>query len=151
MEKSEATNLQIQHLRTITKTVRKILADNFDYEDIAVGIFIECLEKGVMPSHTVVKRRCLDALRKRYNEVAYREGLPEPLTSRDEGLQAIDNIDQIERLMAGLTNSERMIVFYRFFIGDSVKEIAEIVKLPVSIVYQRLREALYKMRQEAWR
>ena len=136
---------EAEYSRTLW-AVRRTLPRSFDSEDIAVEILIESWSKGVLqPSLEFVRQRCIDKLRSRKRETKYQALVR--ATQHHVAPPEVEQKDEVEVLVKVLTPLERKIIWYRYYLGISVRETAEKIRLPVNRVSRGLEMALFKMRE----
>ena len=134
----------------VTQLVRRFLPPGVDYENVAMDVVLESWTKGHdIPSRGFVKNRCWDALRKRRTELKANEGLFIRSPDETQGdLEGVDFDNLMTKLVHGLSVDERKVIWYRFYLGSSVAEIAKKMDIGKGKVYIMLAESLFKMRQE---
>ena len=133
----------------VTQLVRRFLPPGVDYENVAMDVVLASWTTGHdIPSRGFVKNRCWDALRKRRTELEANEGRSLQSQSSPDGSDEVDFNNLMTKLVKDLSVEERKIIWYKFWPGLKVPEIAKRLGLGKARTYQLLNEALYKMRQE---
>ncbi len=137
-------------LDRVIRITKAFLPTEMDYESIAMDTLLESWQNGIeQPSRSFIRNRCWDALRKRRTELTANEGLS--IYSPDETHGALEGVDfdnLMTKLVHGLSVDERKVIWYRFYLGSSVAEIAKKMDIGKGKVYIMLAESLFKMRQE---
>lgn len=132
-------------LQATTRMVRTYLYPPHDVESIAMDIVLESWLNGVSrPSLLFIKNRCIDQIRRRENELNVNKIIASRVSQSSE-----DPEHQHERLDGLLTtvlsNTERQLVAYRYYLGKTVPEIAQILGKSETFIQDTLRTALVKM------
>lgn len=130
-----------QVINNVIRTVRSSLPPECDVEMIAIDIIMEAYKNGVEPPTRVhIRSRCYDELRRLKGEKEHmkdykryqNEPEPEPET--------------IQRYMSTLDNTERKVIFLRFYADQPISEVAKTMKMANDKVRSILANAIFKMR-----
>lgn len=138
----------------ILSSVRRYLPRSYDQESVAERIWTKCWRMGILPSQKMIKRRCIDEIRKadtrKEKEKASaqrrrdrgRETTESEETSLDRTREVSDAIDR-----ARLLPVERKILWLVFWRGDSLKEVEESLGLTHYQFSEILTETLKKVKE----
>lgn len=116
----------------------------------AIRYFDRYVHKGRFRAflYQVAANTCIDMKRKRYlTDVGYEQLTQEP-EYEERGFQTVDGSLQLRQMVAALPAEWQDIVILRYGQELSMREIAQIVRLPLRTVQSRLRLALKKLRKE---
>ncbi len=116
----------------------------------AIRYFDRYVHKGRFRAflYQVAANTCIDMKRKRYlTDVGYEQLTQEP-EYEERGFQTADDSLQLRQMVAALPAEWQDIVILRYGQELSMREIAQIVRLPLRTVQSRLRLALKKLRKE---
>lgn len=86
---------------------------------------------------------CVDISRKRTMEQ-----LPEDLLGNDDGLEQVDAEANFSSMLRDLSNQQREVVLLRFAHDLRIREIAEVLGVPMRTVQSRLRSALKRIERD---
>ncbi len=97
---------------------------------------------------TVIARRIVirDLLRNRAPEARHHESLPEQISENGESQQRVSDRDEIQRMIAGLSESEADVVRLYHLEGLTYREIADALRIPENSIGPTLTRARAKMR-----
>lgn len=148
-------------LNQILSSVKRHLPPEVDREGVACEVWLEAFEEvkncSVKPSNPldvpcsneVIRNHCVSVLRRRDAErraIRERTGTIDPHTNEDRHLA-----DKLQTIFqeANLSIDERQLVFSRFYLGCSLREIGKQVGLSVKDVDSLLFDLLEKLRRAA--
>lgn len=94
--------------------------------------------------YPVVKNISIDHIRKRRNVIPL-DGMAE--TIPDEAYSASDEAKKIAEWIEGLPKEDRELLFMRFYDGFKLKEMADILAMPVGTMKSRLHRTLSRLRK----
>lgn len=117
----------------------------------AIRYFDRYVHKGKFRAflYQIAANTCIDMKRKRYlSDVGYEQMAMEP-EYKEDGFAEVDSDLQLRQMVAALPKDWQEIVILRYAQELSMREIAQIVHLPLRTVQSRLRLALKKLR-ESW-
>lgn len=140
------------NLERVTRICRQHLPPHLDYEDIAVGIFVESCENGFdTPSFEFIRNRCYDHIRahKRELRMLNDQSPPQNEPQADTDDITIDNSLVVNHLLKILSMEEKKIIIYRFINDFTPAVIARKLKLSPDRVTEILTTAIFKMREFA--
>lgn len=142
--------LSHHELDRVTRICRQQLRPPLDYEDIAVGIFIESCENGHdSPSYEFVRNRCRDHLRAHLREHKVLEETRHiPRTSTPPETH-VENEILVNHLTSVLSMEEKKIIIYRYINDFTPAAIARKLRLAPERVAEILATAIFKMREFA--
>ena len=130
--------------------------DRYMAEDAAQETFLKAIRyfdryvhKGKFKSflYQIAANTCIDMNRKKYlTDVGY-EQLSKEAEYQETGFGEVDDDLQIRQMVAALPEEWQEIVILRYAQELSMREIAQIVHLPLRTVQSRLRLALKKLRE----
>ena len=130
--------------------------DRYMAEDAAQETFLKAIRyfdryvhKGKFKSflYQIAANTCIDMSRKKYlTDVGY-EQLSKETEYQESGFGEVDDDLQIRQMVAALPEEWQEIVILRYAQELSMREIAQIVHLPLRTVQSRLRLALKKLRE----
>lgn len=136
---------------TLSRVVRLVrrAAPTSDPEFLAVSILDESWANGVaQPSSRFVRQRCIDDYRQALSARRAREACSrEHRTVEPSPVAQLELRDEVGVLLLSLTPTERKIIHARFFLENTIAEIARSFRLDPSFVSQTITVALYKMRE----
>jgi RNA polymerase sigma-70 factor (ECF subfamily) len=92
--------------------------------------------------HSVLIHRCVDLARRRHLQT----GLPRWLADRTDVESEVVDRDRVQRGLLRLTPRERSALVLRYFLGLSVPQLAEALRLPLGTAKSRLHAAESAMR-----
>lgn len=140
-------------IKRIQQTVESHLPAEFDREFIADTIIVDAWLKGVLHvSHRYIHNKCISAWRQREQERSRNRELsmiamqnvpssPETQPAEFAGQKIL-----VDEIISCLSSYERKLVWYRFWGGQTLEEIAVSVDSSRERVQRELKVALYKMR-----
>lgn len=131
----------------LSRSVRRIVhVDLATSEDLAQEIWLLCWTKKILPSRTLIRNRCYDWLRSRTCELSANEHRVTAGTPPETGLPSHD-IQWVNNLIetSGLTQTERMVVWKKFWKGQSDESIGQDMALAHSRVVEILTSAKNKL------
>lgn len=138
------SELTLATFERVHKMVKRFLNPSFDTENLAMEVVLESWTNDhPEPSWSFVRNRCYDLLRRSQKEKEIM-ALPRPETTSkelDPGMK-----DQVNQLMKILNNEERKLIFFRYYLDLTLREIAERQAMPINKVREVLTSAVYKMR-----
>ena len=142
--------MEASDLERVTRIAQRFLPRGMDYEGIAMDVLIESwLNQVEQPSRSFIRNRCWDALRKLQSELRANEALAlKTPTDHGSGTEKVDLNNLMTKITSVLTSDEKKLIWYRFYMGLKIPEIAQKIGIRRSKAYVMLSEALYKMRQE---
>lgn len=142
--------MEASDLERVTRIAQRFLPRGMDYEGIAMDVLIESwLNQVEQPSRSFIRNRCWDALRKLQSELRANEALAlKTPTGHGSGTEKVDLNNLMTKITSVLTSDEKKLIWYRFYMGLKIPEIAQKIGIRRSKAYVMLSEALYKMRQE---
>lgn len=137
----------------VWKTSDRHMAEDAAQETFfkVIRYFDRYVHKGKFKSflYQIATNTCIDMKRKRYlTDVGY-EQIPNEIAYQEEGFAAVDCNLQIRQMVSALPEDWQEIVVLRYAQELSMREIAQIVHLPMRTVQSRLRLALKRLR-ESW-
>ena len=137
-------------MERVTRIARRFLPRGMDYENVAMDVLIESwLNKVEQPSRSFIRNRCWDALRRLQSELKANESLAlKAPVEHGSGIRKVDFNNLMTKITSVLTSDEKKLIWYRFYMGLKIPEIAQKIGIRRSKAYVMLSEALYKMRQE---
>lgn len=98
--------------------------------------------------YQIAANTCIDMRRKRcLADVGYEE-LPEEAAYQENGFETVDENMQIRQIVRSLPKEQQDIVILRYQQELTLREIAQVVNLPLRTVQSKLRSALKKLRKE---
>ena len=137
-------------MERVTRIARRFLPRGMDYENVAMDVLIESwMNKVEQPSRSFIRNRCWDALRRLQSELKANESLAlKAPVDYGSGIKKVDFNNLMTKITSVLTSDEKKLVWYRFYMGLKIPEIAKRLAIRKNKAYGMLAEALYKMRQE---
>jgi RNA polymerase sigma-70 factor (ECF subfamily) len=96
----------------------------------------------------VVRRGCLDLLRRRRQTVPEVDALPADTRSPEESVAALQDAATIQEALARLSAEQRAILILRDFNDLAYTEIAQVLDVPHGTVMSRLHRARLALRKE---
>lgn len=132
----------------VHRLVGMYLPSEYDREYVADTIILHSWLRGVDHiSHDYVRHKCISAWRqmqreRRKNEESLR--LTPKETPNEE--EFVDRKVLVEEAVGCLSTFERKLIWMRYYDGQKLEEIAEMVTLRRDEIQQALKIALYKMR-----
>lgn len=142
----------LKELNRVITLARGFLPRSFDVETLALDILMECWHNNcTRPSLSMIKYRCIDLIRQKALEERKLKHYAKLRGEQHEPsiLNNLNNSLQVESLVEVLDPQERKLIALRFYVGLSIKKIAEQIRLSEQTVREILTGALYKMRLEA--
>lgn len=139
------SELNLATFERVHAMVRRILKPSFDTENLAMEILLESWEKG-HEVHLLVRNRCYDLLRRSQKEKAVMQ-VPRPRSNDTDQDPASDQRLDVGQLVRVLNTQERKLIFYRYYLDLSLREIARRHGLDVNKVREILASAIFKMRE----
>lgn len=98
--------------------------------------------------YQIALHTCIDMQRKKWmSDVGYEQMTKEP-AYREDGYESVDDGLQIRQMVRNLPGELQEIVLLRYGQELTMREIAQIMNLPLRTVQSRLRSALKKLRRE---
>ncbi|MCM1040183.1 MAG: RNA polymerase sigma factor [Ruminococcus sp.] len=116
----------------------------------AIRYFDRYVHKGKFKSflYQIAANTCIDMKRKRYlTDVGY-EQMTEKAVYKESGFAEVDDNIWLRQMIAILPEDWQEIVFLRYEQELTLREIAQIMHLPLRTVQSRLRLAIKKLRDE---
>lgn len=98
--------------------------------------------------YQIAANTCIDMRRKRWlTETGY-EQMTEEVSYQERGFTAVDEKVQIRQMVRNLPEEMQEIVILRFLQELTIREISQVVNLPLRTVQSRLRSALKRLKKE---
>lgn len=98
--------------------------------------------------YQIAAHTCIDMRRKKWlADVGY-EALPEETRYEESGFETVDENLQMKQMVRNLPKEQQEIVILRYQQELTLREIAQVVNLPLRTVQSKLRSALKKLRKE---
>ena len=95
---------------------------------------------------TITKNTCLESIRKNRNKVNLTQEQWLLVASKEDEISAVDR-EILNQCLNKLDDKERQIVMLHSLTGYKFKEVAQILKLPLSTVLSRHNRAIKKLQQ----
>lgn len=132
----------------VTATAKSYLPKHLDHEDIAIEICLESWQNGIEhPSRQFIYQRCIDAIRKDKAEArALTHVVPETPRTEEEDEDTTDKEALVGTLIMILSTQERKAIWYRFYKGLSIADVAHEMSMPINRLRELLEVAIFKMR-----
>ncbi len=134
-----------EELARITRIVRSLVTQEIDYESLASDIWLECFERNLSPSYTLIANRVRSHCR--------RVRLEQRTEHQQRGVAGkdSDSVLDLNEIMdrAALSVVERRILFDYYYLKRSIPETAEALRLPAAVVGRTLRETITRLQQIA--
>jgi RNA polymerase sigma-70 factor (ECF subfamily) len=132
----------------------RFLRDRESAEELAQDVFLQFykqIKQIESPDHAkwwlkrAICHRCIDESRKRkFRPRVSVESLPEPAAPASQADPMLN--ENLRRMLAGLSESARMVVLLRYQEDMDPSEIAEMLNIPVSTVKSQLHRSLAFLR-----
>lgn len=145
--------METKDIERVIKIARRFLPPKLDVENIALDVLIESWQNGVeQPSVSFIRNRCYDAMRKDKLDLKIKETFVQTHSEETAGdQQSVEESDLMTKLTSVLTTEQKKLIWYRFYQELSLKQIGEKIGLSPNCVSEIIKEALFRMRQEASR
>ena len=116
----------------------------------AIRYFDHYVHKGKFKAflYQIALNTCVDMKRRKWTTDISLEQLPEEAVYRENGFDEVDVKLQFRQMTDSLPEELQEIVMLRYAQELSMREIAQIVNLPMRTVQSRLRSALKKLKKE---
>lgn len=98
--------------------------------------------------YQIAANTCIDMRRRRWSKETGYEQLPEEVSYQESGFLEVDENLQIRQMVRNLPEQMQEIVVLRFLQELTLREISQVVGLPLRTVQSRLRTALKKLKKE---
>lgn len=127
--------------------------DRFFAEDAAQETFLKAIRYFDSYTHKgkfrpflyrIAANACIDMKRKRWAD----EALPEEIQSTEKGYVQAEAREDFRILMAGLSEEERELLILKYGQELTVKEIGQILGIPMRTVQSRIRKILKKLKEK---
>ena len=155
-EPGDFTELYAAHRRQLESVARRVTNDADVAQDVVADAAIRVWRRlrSQAPDNpagyltAAVRNEALDHLRRVQRERGMIAALqPMPVSSNEES--AVDDRDQVQRLLSTLTPVQRCTLNLRYRDGRSEAEIAEALGIPAGTVKSHAHRALLRLRTEA--
>ena len=98
--------------------------------------------------YKIAANTCIDMRRRKWAEETYLEDLAEEVSYEESGYEQADEDVLLRNLVRNLKQEQQETVILRFGQGLTMREIAEVMGIPVRTVQSRLRAAMKQIRTE---
>jgi len=165
--KNSFTEIVNRYLKSIYNFSYRLIGNEKAAEDIAQEVFLKVwknikkfdLEKSFKTwIFSIAKNTCIDYLRKRKDVPismfdsedggnVIEDNLVDVELKADELFALAQDKKEVEKMMTGLTISQKEVIIMKYMNEMSLSEIAEIMKIPVDTAKSHHRRALIKMKR----